>query len=71
MLLLTVYNNHEVIAHPFGADLSRSMKMYCLVVMLYRQIDDYLSLNDDPIRKKNFNYTVVSKLIIHHRAMFV
>ena len=23
--------------------------MYCLVVMLYRQIDD-LSLNDDPIR---------------------
>ena len=25
------------------------MKMYCLVVMLYRQIDD-LSLNDDPIR---------------------
>lgn len=26
------------------------MKMYCLVVMLYRQIDDFLSLNDDPIR---------------------
>ena len=24
--------------------------MYCLVVMLYRQIDDFLSLNDDPIR---------------------
>ena len=25
------------------------MSIYCLVVMLYRQIDD-LSLNDDPIR---------------------
>jgi len=24
--------------------------MYCLVVMLYRQIDDFLSLNDDPVR---------------------
>lgn len=24
--------------------------MYYLVVMLYRQIDDILSLNDDPIR---------------------
>ena len=24
--------------------------MYCLVVMLYRQIDDFLILNDDPIR---------------------
>ena len=24
--------------------------MYCLVVMLFRQIDDFLSLNDDPIR---------------------
>ena len=36
-------------AHLFGANLCRSTKMYCLVVMLYRQIDD-LSLNDDPIR---------------------
>ena len=26
------------------------MKMYYLVVMLYRQIDDFLILNDDPIR---------------------
>ena len=24
--------------------------MSCLVVMLYRQIEDFLSLNDDPIR---------------------
>ena len=24
--------------------------MYCLVVVLYRQTDDFLSLNDDPIR---------------------
>ena len=36
-------------AHPYGADLCRSTKMYFLVMMLYRQIDD-LSLNDDPIR---------------------
>jgi hypothetical protein len=34
---------------PFEADLCRSTKMYYLVVMPYRQIDD-LSLNDDPIR---------------------
>ena len=26
------------------------MKMYYLVVMLYRQIDDFLILNDDPVR---------------------
>ena len=26
------------------------MKMYCFVVMLYRQIDDFLILNNDPIR---------------------
>jgi hypothetical protein len=26
------------------------MKINCLVVMLYRQIDDFLILNDDPIR---------------------
>jgi hypothetical protein len=26
------------------------MKMHCLVVMLERQIDDFLSLNDDPKR---------------------
>jgi hypothetical protein len=26
------------------------MKMYCLVVMLYKQIDDFLIPNDDPIR---------------------
>ena len=26
------------------------MKMYCLIVMLYRKIDDFLSLNDEPIR---------------------
>jgi hypothetical protein len=26
------------------------MKMYCLVVMLYRQIDDFLIISDDPIR---------------------
>jgi hypothetical protein len=26
------------------------MKIYCLIAMLYRQIDDFLTLNDDPIR---------------------
>jgi hypothetical protein len=26
------------------------MKMYGIVAILYRQIDDFLSLNDDPIR---------------------
>ena len=30
--------------------MTHSMKMYYIVVMLYRQIDDFLSLNDDPIR---------------------
>jgi hypothetical protein len=28
----------------------RTLKMYCLVVMLYRQIDDFLILNDDSVR---------------------
>ena len=49
-LLLNIYNNHYVLAHPCGADLCRSMSIYCLVVMLYRQIDDFLSHHDDPIR---------------------
>jgi hypothetical protein len=35
---------------PFWADLCISMKMYCLIVMLYRHIDDFLILNDDSIR---------------------
>jgi hypothetical protein len=26
------------------------MKIYCLIVMLYEQTDDFLNLNDDPIR---------------------
>lgn len=26
------------------------MSMYCLVVMLYKQIDDFSNLYDDPIR---------------------
>ena len=39
-----------VFTHPIGQIFCRSMKMYCLVVMLYRQIDDFLILNDDPIR---------------------
>jgi hypothetical protein len=26
------------------------MKMHCFVVMLYRQIDDFLIVNDDPMR---------------------
>ena len=49
LLLLKIYNNHYVEAHPFRAELYRSMKMYCFLVMLYRQTD-HLSLNDDPIR---------------------
>ena len=38
------------ISQPFWADLCRITKVYCLVVMLYRQIDDILILNDGPIR---------------------
>jgi hypothetical protein len=30
------------------------MKMYCLIVMLFRQINDVLILNDDPIRIPKF-----------------
>jgi hypothetical protein len=35
---------------PFWADICRTTKMYCVEVMLYKQIDDFLILNDDPIR---------------------
>ena len=49
-------------AHLFGANLCRSTKMYCLVVMLYRQIDD-LSLSDDPIRIPKI-ISVIIKLFI-------
>ena len=50
LLLVNIYNNHKVISHTFGTKLCRSMKMYCLILMLYREIDAFLSLNDDPIR---------------------
>ena len=62
LLLLKIYNNHYVEAHPFRAELYRSMKMYCFLVMLYRQTD-HLSLNDDPIRIPKI-MSVSIKLII-------
>ena len=53
LLLLNVYYNKSVIAHPFGADLLRCTVMLCRqiddIVMLCRQIDD-LNFNDDPTR---------------------
>ena len=55
LLLLDIYNNHWVRAHPFGADLYRTMKLYCPVVMLYRQIDELFSLNNDS--------TIIPKII--------
>ena len=42
------------------------MKMYCLIVMLCRQIDD-LSLNDDPIRIPKI-MSVVIKLFYNRTA---
>jgi hypothetical protein len=66
-------------AHPSGADLLRSMKMYYLVVMLYRQIDD-LSLNDDPLRipkiisviiKLFYNGTVIRSFSASMRTLSV
>ena len=41
--------------------------MYCLVVMLYRQIDD-LSLNDDPIRIPKI-ISVIIKLFYNGTAI--
>jgi hypothetical protein len=58
LILLNIYNNHQVIAYPFGADLCWSTKMYCLVVMVYRQIDD-LILNDEPISIPNIISVIV------------
>ena len=43
------------------------MKMYYLVVMLYRQIDD-LSLNDDPIRIPKI-ISVIIKLFYNGTAI--
>ena len=42
--------------------------MYCLVVMLYRQIDDFLSLNDDPIRIPKI-ISVIIKLFYNGTAI--
>jgi hypothetical protein len=47
---ITIKHTQQSLAHLFGVDLCRFMKMYYLVVMQYRQIDDFLSFNDDPIR---------------------
>lgn len=51
--------------------------MYCLVVMLYRQIDDFLILNDDPVRipkiilviiKFFYNRTAIKSSLINKTA---
>ena len=68
LLLLNMYNNHQVIAHLFGEDLCRSTKMYCLIVMLYRQIDDFLILNHDPIRVPKI-ISVIIKLFYNGTAI--
>ena len=52
---------------PFEADLCRSTKMYYLVVMPYRQIDD-LSLNDDPTRIPKI-ISVITKLFYNQTAI--
>ena len=42
--------------------------MHCLVVVLYRQIDDFLSLNDDPIRIPKI-ISVIIKLFYNGTAI--
>ena len=67
LLLLKIYNNHYVEAHPFRAELYRSTKMYCFLVMLYRQIDDW-SLNGNPINIPKM-VSVIIKLFIFRRLL--
>ena len=50
LLLLIICNNHWVLSHTFWGDLYRSLKIYCFVVILYRQINAFLSFNDGPVR---------------------
>jgi len=53
------------------------MKMYYLIVMLHRQIDDFLILNDDPTRipkiiviiKLFYNNTTIKFFLIVKTAM--
>ena len=67
LLLLKIYNNHYVEAHPIRAELYRSTKMYCFLVMLYRQTDD-LSLNGNPINIPKM-VSVIIKLFIFRRLL--
>jgi hypothetical protein len=40
------------------------MRIYCIIVMLYRQIDDFLILNDDPIRILKLYQYLLSSFIV-------
>jgi hypothetical protein len=62
--LLNQYNNPWVLAHFTRQIFCQSMKMYCLVVMLYKQIDGFLVSTDDYKRIYKFILIIIEPFII-------
>jgi hypothetical protein len=48
-LLLNIHNNQWVLVHPFEKICAEQWCVVYIDVLLYRQIDDFLILNDDPV----------------------
>ena len=62
LLILNIYNHHKVLVHNFEHISADLRKMYSLVVIIYRQMYDFVILNDSTIRIPKL-ISVVIKLL--------